>query len=163
MNTGRSLRSLVAQGVGSAGAIVALTWPLPYSVLRWHLVPVDEPTVVVMRFVLTRWVFPSALCLLVAGYLLQPRRRPYLRTRLYPVVRVGVTFVLWTVGLFFLLTPVGLAIWEGVRLVASATSTMVPWRPAVLATYAVNLPFFPTGVLFLLAARKWVVETGVVV
>ncbi|GEM_PF-6588135 len=162
MNATASWRSTIAHGVSSAGALVALTWPLPYGLLRWHLVPLDEPTATVMRFVLSRWVLPTALSLLMVGYLLQPRRQPFLRTRLYPVVRVGVALVLWTVGLFFLLTPVGVAIWEGVRLVASASSS-ASWRPTVVAAYLVNVAFFPTGVLFLLAARKWVVETGVVV
>lgn len=153
---------VIARGMRRAGAVAVLMWPLPYEMLQLNLVAVDTPTAVVGRFVLTRWVLPAALCLMLAGYLLTPRRQPFLRTRLYPFVRVTGALVLWITGLGFLLLPIGLALWEALRLVAVAAPVDL-WRPTIVATYLFNIAYFPTGLLFMLAARKWVTETRVVV
>jgi len=162
MSRERTVRETLARSMRVAGAVVVFVWPLPYELLQLHLLAVDDVTAAVGRFLLTRWVLPAALSLMAVGYLLGPPRRPFLRTRLYPLVRVAGGAALWAIGLGFLVTPVALALWEAVRLTAMAAPVAF-WRPTIVTTYLFNIAFFPTGLLLLLAARKWAAETEVVV
>ncbi len=162
MSREETLRRILARSMRTAGAVVVFMWPLPYELLQLRLLAVDETTAAVGRFLLTRWVLPVAISLMAVGYLLGPPRQPFLRTRSYQFVRVAGAAILWTIGLGFLVAPVALALWEGVHLTAVAAPVST-WRPTIIATYLFNAAFFPTGLLLLLAARKWAAETEVVV
>lgn len=150
----------VGRSVSLAGAAVVLLLPALYVGPSLPVIRVDETTVVLVRYLLTTWVLPAAVSLIVGGYLLQPMQRRLPRTRLFLPTRIGVAAVLWGLGMLCLLAPILVALMQGIRLIEGGGS-LPPWERTVLDAYVLHVAFVPAGILLLLSARKWVIETGI--
>lgn len=149
-----SFQFAVARSVSLAGATVAALIPLLYLSPDLPVIQFDRGTALMMRYLLVTWGVPAALCLILGGYLLRPRERPMPRTRLFVPLRVGITGALWGLGMLAMTTPILIALVQAVRLMR-ADGTLPAWETIIFKAYILHFAFFPTGVLCLLAARKW--------
>lgn len=154
-----SLQFTVARSVSLAGAAVALVLPLLYLSPDLSVIQFDRATALMMRYLLATWGLPAALCLMLGGYLLRPSERPVPRTRLFVPLRIGVAAALWGLGILAMTAPILIALVQAVRLMR-AGGALPAWETTVLESYILHFAFFPTGLLFLLAARKWWIDTG---
>lgn len=149
---------VMARSVMLAGALVALTLPAFYFGPSLPVLHIDQTTVTAVRYLLTTWALPAAVSLMLGGYLLRPPYRSLPPTRLYVPLRIGMAVLLWLLGMLCLLAPILLALAQGVRFIRSGVA-LPPWHLTVLEIYLLHIAFFPTGLLFLLAARKWLYDT----
>lgn len=150
------LRVALAQGcVLAALLFLPALWLLTWGAPRLGLAdPLTSRGADAARFVLWVWAIPSAITLLLLGYLLAPRRA-LLGSRLAPLAWLGGAALLWGLGLVALLALVvalllamaGLPVLPG----GVGTTSTIPTLPVLLA-YA---PLGLVGALFLLAARAW--------
>lgn len=154
-----SLQFTVARSVSLAGAAVAVLIPLLYLSPDLPVIQFDRATALMMRYFLATWGVPAALCLMLGGYLLRPSERPIPRTRLFVPLRIGITAALWGLGMLAMVAPILIALVQAVRLMRGG-GTLPAWETTVLEAYILHFAFFPTGILFLLAARKWWIDTG---
>ncbi|MCZ7575082.1 MAG: hypothetical protein M5U01_41565 [Ardenticatenaceae bacterium] len=111
-------------------------------------------------FVLTVWGVAAAACLLLAGYLLRPARRPWLRTRLSTLFRLAVGASLWLLGMVCLLGVLLVLVAQMLGLVSLPLHVSLHGNQLVLNVLLLHAPILVLGALFLLAARKWLHDTA---
>lgn len=155
-----SFQFTVARSVSFAGAAVVVLLPFLYFSPDLPVIQFDQATALMLRYLLATWGVPAAFCLMLGGYLLRPSTRPIPRTRLFVPLRIGIAAGLWGLGILAINAPILIALVQAVRLMR-AGGALPAWETTILEAYVLHFAFFPTGFLFLLAGRKWWIDTGI--
>lgn len=154
-----SFQFTVARSVSLAGGAIALLVPFLYLSPDLPVIHLDSGTALMIRYLLATWGVPAALSLMLGGYLLRPSEPPLPYTRLFVPIRIGVAAVMWGLGTLAMTAPILIALIQAVRLMRGG-GTLPSWETTVLQAYVLHFAFFPMGLLFLLGARKWWIDTG---